>query len=236
MKIGEALLRSKVIQTHLKPTHRFKRALEQEGIFPAPKTGETEESYVNKSFETLKDCRALQALDVTVKQMASVIILERSETCPTTKKEEIEALRIGLKEINARCDEMTSWIKSLQRKVNLILEDKLPLTKGDVLVSNKKSAKLPMSPSSIFNAPYQILDLKAVRTKRGFSIGELSRRSGVSKSMISGVERGLYLPSPELLKNLARALRVPLSRLCKPRPFASIPFLKVEDFKKKFNK
>jgi transcriptional regulator with XRE-family HTH domain len=55
--------------------------------------------------------------------------------------------------------------------------------------------------------------LKALRVAAGLSGGVLARESGVSRSMISRVERGTASPSIETLERLARALGTPLSRL-----------------------
>lgn len=46
--------------------------------------------------------------------------------------------------------------------------------------------------------------LKAIRLGRNLTIQELANRSGVSSNMISRVERGLTIPSVEILMKLAR--------------------------------
>jgi transcriptional regulator with XRE-family HTH domain len=55
--------------------------------------------------------------------------------------------------------------------------------------------------------------LRAHRRARGLSIGELARRAGVSKTLISRLEAGLGNPSVETLWRLAGALDVPLGML-----------------------
>lgn len=45
--------------------------------------------------------------------------------------------------------------------------------------------------------------LKAIRLKQGLTIQELAGRSGVSSNMISRVERGLTIPSVQILMKLA---------------------------------
>jgi transcriptional regulator with XRE-family HTH domain len=52
--------------------------------------------------------------------------------------------------------------------------------------------------------------VRALRRDRGLSTAELVTACGVSRSMISQVERGLAAPSLELLWALARALDVPI--------------------------
>ena len=45
--------------------------------------------------------------------------------------------------------------------------------------------------------------LKAIRLKRDMTIQELAERSKVSSNMISRIERGLTIPSVEILMKLA---------------------------------
>src|SRR5262245_57589959 len=49
-------------------------------------------------------------------------------------------------------------------------------------------------------------NLKALRLRLGLNQQELARRAGVTRQTISGVESGLYLPSPLVALRLARAL------------------------------
>ncbi|MGR4870324.1 helix-turn-helix domain-containing protein [Variovorax sp. LARHSF232] len=55
--------------------------------------------------------------------------------------------------------------------------------------------------------------VKALRVAAGLSGGALARESGVSRSMISRIERGTASPSIETLERLASGLGAPLSRL-----------------------
>ncbi|MYL54334.1 helix-turn-helix domain-containing protein [Pontibacillus yanchengensis] len=51
--------------------------------------------------------------------------------------------------------------------------------------------------------------IKDLRTKRGLSLTELSRESGVSKSYLSFLERGMQQnPSIEVIEKIAHALKV----------------------------
>ena len=55
--------------------------------------------------------------------------------------------------------------------------------------------------------------LRAERKLANISQRELARLSGVSDSYLSQMERGLYRPSPEILKAIAEAFKVPPSTL-----------------------
>jgi transcriptional regulator with XRE-family HTH domain len=55
--------------------------------------------------------------------------------------------------------------------------------------------------------------IAAERESRGWSVGELALRSGVSRAMISKIERGDAKPTASLLGNLSAAFHVPLSLL-----------------------
>lgn len=55
--------------------------------------------------------------------------------------------------------------------------------------------------------------IKSLRTQRGWSLEELARRSGVSRAMISRIERQEASPTAGLLSRLADALAVTLSGL-----------------------
>lgn len=68
---------------------------------------------------------------------------------------------------------------------------------------------MPISTVATNQHPGQVL--RDLRTKRGMTMQELSEASGVSVSMISKVETGNGDPSLSALRDLARALRVPLS-------------------------
>ena len=55
--------------------------------------------------------------------------------------------------------------------------------------------------------------LKAIRTRRGVTLTDLSERTGISKSTLSRLENGQRRPSLELLLPLAQEYRVPLDDL-----------------------
>lgn len=55
--------------------------------------------------------------------------------------------------------------------------------------------------------------IRGIRLRRQLSLTELSRRVGVSKSMISQIERGTSNPSLTVLRAIARELDVPLFTL-----------------------
>lgn len=55
--------------------------------------------------------------------------------------------------------------------------------------------------------------IKALRTSKKISMAELAKEIGISKSLISQVERGEVLPSLTTLDKLATALNVPISKL-----------------------
>jgi transcriptional regulator with XRE-family HTH domain len=57
------------------------------------------------------------------------------------------------------------------------------------------------------------LSLAALRSARSLSMDALSRQSGVSKSMLSQIERGRANPTVAVVWRLANALGVPLPEL-----------------------
>lgn len=60
--------------------------------------------------------------------------------------------------------------------------------------------------------------LRALRMAAGTSGGELAGSSGISRSMISRIERGLVSPSVETLGRIARGLDVSISRFFTDQP------------------
>lgn len=58
-------------------------------------------------------------------------------------------------------------------------------------------------------------NLKKIRKARDLTIDDLSETAGVSKSMISEIERGIRNPSITIVWNLANTLKVPLNYLLK---------------------
>ena len=55
--------------------------------------------------------------------------------------------------------------------------------------------------------------VRALRALRGLTLEALAERSGVSRSMISLIERGESSPTAVLLERLATGLNVPLATL-----------------------
>lgn len=87
------------------------------------------------------------------------------------------------------------------------------------------SARKPRLPASLARAPLRAgppaksealhrlgEEVRNLRIAHGLSGGELARRCGLSRSMLSRIERGLVSPSIDTLHQLAQALEVPPSR------------------------
>lgn len=52
----------------------------------------------------------------------------------------------------------------------------------------------------------QFASLRALRAERGLSVRELGRRAGVSAGLVSLIERGMLVPRPDQVDQLASAL------------------------------
>ena len=61
---------------------------------------------------------------------------------------------------------------------------------------------------------------RELRASRRLTLDALAERTGVSRSMISLIERGESSPTAALLERLAAGLNVPLARCSKRRPLA----------------
>ena len=72
-------------------------------------------------------------------------------------------------------------------------------------------------------------NLKKIRKSRGLTIDSLSLSSGVSKSMISEIERGIRNPSITILWNLANTLKIPLNYFLKDDDLNSPAIYKMGD-------
>ena len=69
------------------------------------------------------------------------------------------------------------------------------------------------NPSEKLEPPRVGATLQTLRQSQGLSLDELSRRAGVSKSMLSQIERNQANPTVAVVWRLANALRVELSEL-----------------------
>jgi transcriptional regulator with XRE-family HTH domain len=60
--------------------------------------------------------------------------------------------------------------------------------------------------------------VRAARARRGVSAAELANTAGVSKSLVSQIERGIAAPSIDTVRRLASALQVPVFSLFMEEP------------------
>jgi transcriptional regulator with XRE-family HTH domain len=60
------------------------------------------------------------------------------------------------------------------------------------------------------------LNVRQIRKERGWSQEDLAFESGLDRTYVSGVERGVRNPTVLVLSELAQALKVPPSRLLEP--------------------
>lgn len=67
--------------------------------------------------------------------------------------------------------------------------------------------------------------IREIRTARGLSLDQLASRSGVSRSMISKVERAEATPSTTVLSRLAEALSVTFAELLSPASVGEVVLL-----------
>jgi transcriptional regulator with XRE-family HTH domain len=74
-------------------------------------------------------------------------------------------------------------------------------------------ASLPDRPKPPAQGSTLAANLRALRRERGLTLEALAARSGVSRAMISKVERGSATPTATVLGRLATGLEVGLSRL-----------------------
>lgn len=73
--------------------------------------------------------------------------------------------------------------------------------------------------------------LRAVRRERGYSLEELARRTGFSKSFLSQIENNKNSPSIASLKKITQALEVSIGALFEEERNDHVYFLKREDRK-----
>src|ERR1051325_7443045 len=85
--------------------------------------------------------------------------------------------------------------------------------------------------STIVDDPTPVLALRIRRERegRGWSLGDLAERSGVSKAMISKIERGEASPTAALLGRLSGAFGLTLSALLARAEHASGRLLRAAD-------
>lgn len=74
----------------------------------------------------------------------------------------------------------------------------------------------PQEPDSLQAPPAVGKQLSKLRERRNWSLESLSQRAGVSKSMLSQIERGQANPTVAVVWRLANALGVPLLELLEP--------------------
>jgi len=92
-----------------------------------------------------------------------------------------------------------------------------PLKKATSSDAKTASAKRSGEPPSVGAA------LASLRQRHGLSLDELSRQSGVSKSMLSQIERNQTNPTIAIVWRLANALGIEMSELIAGNAKASIP-------------
>jgi XRE family transcriptional regulator, regulator of sulfur utilization len=80
-------------------------------------------------------------------------------------------------------------------------------------ISNKRSISMRKPAAPPEQPPRVGAALAALREQRGLSLDEVSRQAGVSKSMLSQIERGKANPTVAVVWRLATAFGVPLGEL-----------------------
>lgn len=77
---------------------------------------------------------------------------------------------------------------------------------------SKMSVKAPEEPKRSTTSTKVGVQIRAQRLAADLSAGALATKAGVSRSMMSRIERGLVSPSIEVLDRIAAVLDVPMSR------------------------
>jgi transcriptional regulator with XRE-family HTH domain len=89
---------------------------------------------------------------------------------------------------------------------------------------------MPKAPAAAPTSPLTLSELggrvRAQRILRGLTLGALSARAGVSRSMVSAIERGAKAPTVLVLDRIATALNTTLARLMEPESRASVIMLR----------
>lgn len=78
-----------------------------------------------------------------------------------------------------------------------------------IYLSSKKGAIMELGQIIAFN-------LKELRMERNLSLGQLSRESGISKAMLSDIEKGGSNPTINTIWKIANGLKVPYTKLIDP--------------------
>lgn len=74
-------------------------------------------------------------------------------------------------------------------------------------------------------------NLRRLRTRQGYSLERLAKRSGVSRAMLSQIETGKSAPTINLLWKIATALGVPFATLLDSQKVQGTVVLRAEDAK-----
>jgi transcriptional regulator with XRE-family HTH domain len=89
---------------------------------------------------------------------------------------------------------------------------------------------MPNARAAVSTSPLTLGELggrvRAQRILRGLTLGALSARAGVSRSMVSAIERGAKAPTVLVLDRIATALNTSLARLMEPESRASVIVLR----------
>ena len=82
------------------------------------------------------------------------------------------------------------------------------------VVDEAKNAASADSPDSVVGLPLVLgRNLRRLRTRQGYSLERLAKRSGVSRAMLSQIETGKSAPTIGLLWKIATSLGVPFAAL-----------------------
>jgi len=107
------------------------------------------------------------------------------------------------------------YVRFIERKFTILNES--PLIKSGLHNMNKPANRPLPEPPRVGDA------LAALREQQALSLDELSRRAGVSKSMLSQIERAQANPTVAVVWRLANALGVPLADLLQGAAPAQAP-------------
>ena len=91
-----------------------------------------------------------------------------------------------------------------------LIWDGLILREKIVIALLRRPSRNPQSSSSHAGLPE---NLKRLRKQRGLTLDQFSLKCGVSRAMISKIERGVSVPTATVLGKLAAGLEISLSRL-----------------------